>query len=82
MHEANKIFPNVPCIPDTAFLGIPAAEIGTHSFRIGMASMCGNLGYEDSLVQVLGRWKSDCFKLYMKLDPAYVARAVAQLARV
>jgi len=40
---------------------------GTHSFRIGLASTLGSLGFEDSDIQSAGRWSSRAFEAYMKL---------------
>jgi integrase len=40
---------------------------GTHSFRIGLASMLGNLGCPDDDIMASGRWSSRAFELYVKL---------------
>lgn len=40
---------------------------GTHSFRIGLASMLGSLGCPDEEIKDSGRWSSRAFKLYVKL---------------
>lgn len=40
---------------------------GTHSFRIGLASMLGNLGCPDEEIKASGRWSSRAFELYIKL---------------
>ena len=37
-----------------------------HSFRIGMACHCTNIGISDSKIRLLGRWKSDAFKSYIR----------------
>jgi hypothetical protein len=42
-------------------------SFNTHSFRIGLASMLGTLGYSDEEVQASGRWSSRAFETYMKL---------------
>ena len=39
----------------------------THSFRIGIASMLGQLGFEDQDIMATGRWSSRVFERYMKL---------------
>jgi hypothetical protein len=42
-------------------------SFNTHSFRIGLASMLGNLGFSDEEVKAAGRWSSRAFKAYLKL---------------
>ena len=45
-------------------------ELGTvtsHSFRSGMASLMGELGYSDTEIQAMGRWSSSAFESYIKL---------------
>ena len=37
-----------------------------HSFRIGAASWAAENGYSDSQIRLLGRWKSDAFKKYIR----------------
>jgi hypothetical protein len=48
---------------------------GTHSFRIGIASMLGQIGFEDQEIMATGRWSSRVFERYLKL-----ARTKRQLA--
>ena len=38
-----------------------------HSFRAGMASLLGTLGYTDEDIQAVGRWSSRAFLAYLKL---------------
>ena len=42
--------------------------IRPHSFRSGVASEMGVRGFSDSEIQAQGRWTSQAFKAYMKLD--------------
>jgi hypothetical protein len=42
-------------------------SFNTHSFRIGLASMLGNLGFSDEEVKAAGRWSSRAFEAYLKL---------------
>ena len=39
----------------------------THSFRIGIASMLGQAGFEDQDIMASGRWSSRVFERYLKL---------------
>ena len=38
-----------------------------HSFRIAAATAAAKLGVIDSMVKVLGRWKSSAFSLYIRM---------------
>ena len=42
-------------------------KISSHSFRSGMASLLGTLGYSDEEIQAVGRWSSRAFLAYLKL---------------
>ena len=42
--------------------------IRTHSFRIGGASAASAAGIPDSVIQIMGRWRSNCFVRYIRLD--------------
>ena len=48
-------------------LGIDCSKYNGHSFRIGGATSLAAANVPDSVIQTLGRWKSDCFKLYVRL---------------
>ena len=57
-------------------------HISSHSFRSGLASMLGNLGFSDEDVKAIGRWSSSAFETYMRLPRtkrAAMARRVAEL---
>jgi len=40
-----------------------------HSFRRGAASSAAAAGYSDYEIQLLGRWRSDAYKLYIETNP-------------
>ncbi|XP_077781439.1 uncharacterized protein LOC144327122 [Podarcis muralis] len=46
--------------------GFPANEYAAHSFRIGAATMASHLGLPTDRIKVLGRWKSNAYKGYIR----------------
>ncbi|CAJ0959066.1 unnamed protein product [Ranitomeya imitator] len=52
------------------FLGLPAAEFGTHSFRMGAAMETSRAGFFESDIQRVGRWKSRCFTRWDERQPS------------
>ena len=53
-----------------------------HSLRIGAATSAAKRAVADHLIQVLGRWKSDCYKVYIRtsnetLHSAHIAMSRA-----
>ena len=52
-----------------------------HSFRSGATTTAAQNGLEDSLIQTLGRWHSDAFKLYIKIPQEQLALVSRTLAR-
>ena len=70
------VFPDGSPIPRNFFVsrlrqcliyaGLDPTLYKSHSFRIGGASHYAQLGYSDSQIRLLGRWKSDAFKRYIR----------------
>ncbi|KZP17754.1 hypothetical protein FIBSPDRAFT_1046642 [Athelia psychrophila] len=54
--------------------GYDAALYAGHSFRRGAASSAAAAGFSDYEIQLLGRWRSDAYKLYIDADPARIIR--------
>ena len=57
-------------------------KISSHSFRIGLASMIGLLGFSDEQVMAAGRWSSRAYQAYLKLPRTRrleMARAIGNI---
>ncbi|PPQ83077.1 hypothetical protein CVT24_012468, partial [Panaeolus cyanescens] len=50
-------------------LGIDPTAYSGHSFRRGAATAANAAGYSDVEIQLLGRWRSDAYKLYIDTPP-------------
>lgn len=48
--------------------GYDCSLFAGHSFRRGGASAAAQAGYSDYEIQLLGRWRSDAYKLYIESD--------------
>lgn len=47
-------------------MGLNNLRFSSHSFRIGAASEGARLGLPELDIKEMGRWKSQCFKLYVR----------------
>lgn len=54
-------------------ISLPSLNLDTHSFRIGGASAAASCGIPDSVIKILGRWSSDCYRRYLRL-PDHVVK--------
>lgn len=50
------------------FIGLDPNNFKGHSFRIGAATYAASLGFSDHLIQKLGRWNSDAFRRYIRIN--------------
>jgi hypothetical protein len=64
-----------------AKIGFAPSKIGTHSMRVTFATNLFNQGYSDAIIMAEGRWESNAFLKYIRLnysDPQYnVTEAIA-----
>lgn len=49
-----------------SFANIQMSKISSHSFQIGMTSHCVDCGLGDSKIKLVGRWKWDALKSYIR----------------
>ena len=52
--------------------GLDPSRYKGHSFRIGAASYAAEQGYSETQIRILGRWKSDAFKRYIRVPSLVV----------
>ena len=55
-------------------------KITTHSFRGGMATLLGQLGFSDEEIQAMGRWSSRAFEEYLKMPRTKRATMAKKMA--
>lgn len=60
--------------------GVPVEGITGHSLRKGFATSASAASIEDNLISTMGRWRSDCYKLYINTPLSTVHRAQTELA--
>eukprot|EP00732_Lithocolla_globosa_P002697 Lithocolla_globosa_v1_NODE_1862_length_2289_cov_60.952551.p1 type:complete len:318 gc:universal NODE_1862_length_2289_cov_60.952551:799-1752(+) len=51
-----------------------------HSFRVGAATRAQQTGIPDSIIQVLGRWASNCFTIYCKTSTKTISTIIRQMS--
>ena len=61
--------------------GINSTGFSGHSFRIGAATTCAKHNVPDHLIQALGRWTSDCYKLYVRVNKVSLIHAHNNMAK-
>ncbi|XP_064645370.1 uncharacterized protein LOC135498830 isoform X2 [Lineus longissimus] len=51
-----------------AFCGLDSSRFKGHSFRIGASSEAARQGKSDTQIRLLGRWSSDAFRKYIRIN--------------
>ena len=59
---------------------LPAHQFASHSFRRGAATTAAMAGIQDSTIQMLGRWKSAAYLLYIKMHPCSLSQISTTLS--
>lgn len=67
-------------------IGFPPSKIGTHSMRVTFATCLYEAGFSDAIIKSEGRWKSDAFLKYIRLNSTRrqrynVTQALSSLSR-
>ena len=63
-------------------IALEASQYAGHSFRIGAATTAAEKGIEDSLIKVMGRWKSQAYLTYIKTAPDTLAKVSSSLSHL
>jgi site-specific recombinase XerD len=61
-------------------INVPYENITPHSFRVGGATHLFAAGVSEDLIKLWGRWKSDAYKVYMRLTPSVCKNVSISLA--
>ena len=56
-------------------------KYSSHSFRIGAATTAAQHGYSKHAIQMMGRWKSNCYKSYIKPSTKMILKLSRGLAK-
>ena len=56
-------------------------SFSSYSFRIGAATVAARSGIPDHLIQAMGRWNSDAYKLYIRTPAEVLAQATSMLSQ-
>ena len=60
--------------------GLNSNQFKGHSFRIGAATSAASKGIQDHMIQCLGRWRSDAYKTYVRVEKSAIKTAHEKMA--
>lgn len=63
-------------------LGRDDSNFNGHSLRIGAATTCSKLRFEDHLIKTLGRWSSDCYTRYIRTAQSTIKAAQIAMSQI
>lgn len=66
--EVVKYQKHVAAVLGERLIGFPPSKIGTHSMRVTFATCLYEAGFSDAVIKSEGRWKSDAFLRYIRLN--------------
>ena len=62
--------------------GLAKGRYKAHSFRKGATSTLAAAGIPDSTIQTMGRWSTDCYKIYINLSQSQISNFAKALCVV
>ena len=70
-------------VADLLKLSLPNVRyVNSHSLRIGGASAAASAGVPDSTIQIMGRWSSNAYLLYLRLRDEDISSVTSRIATV
>ena len=62
--------------------GLNPKQISGHSLRIGAATQLMAAGFDATVIKLMGRWKSDCYMAYLRLNPNLAGTVAMKILHV
>ena len=55
-------------------MGLSIKDPKLYPLRIGGATSMARRGVDHRVIQIAGRWKSDCYRIYIRMTPKMIAQ--------